>query len=145
MAEASGFWAGATATEQVQNVFGGAVGGIAAGATLGPAGDASWEFDPDEIDSVISKWEALRDDCLDDRLMLEDIASAVTPPSQDEPSNQFVGLLGDGLNSLRASNESILAYIDDFLGKLKAAKSQIESAESDNESPFKTVGKLFDA
>jgi hypothetical protein len=80
MAGLSGIGVGVTATQQVQRVFGGAVSGVAAGATLGAAGKASWEFDPDEIGSVIGKWEALRDDCEGDRdAIREMVRMAATP------------------------------------------------------------------
>lgn len=145
MAEASGFWAGASATEQVQNVFGGAVGGIAAGATQGPAGDASWEFDPDEIDSVISKWKSLRDEVVHDRDAIRDMLEMAIPPSGDDPSGTFVGQLQDSLSSLLESNVSMLSYIQDFLEKLEAAKIGIEAKDEENANPFQAVGRLFNA
>lgn len=143
MAELSGIGAGVTATAQVQKVFGGAVGGVAAGATQGPAGNASWEFDPDEIGSVISKWEALLDDVKGDQLAINDMVGTAFPPSRDDPSGKFVQDLRDGLLSLLESNQSILAYIEDFLGKLKAAKGGIEATEVDNADPFRAAGGLL--
>ena len=109
------------------------------------AGDASWEFDPDEIDSVISKWEALRDDCMDDRLMIDGLLSGAVPPSEDEPSGQFVTNLLDGLRSLKESNESMLVYIQDFVEKLKAAKKGIEATEDDNADPFRAASATSEA
>ncbi|SFB61958.1 hypothetical protein SAMN05216266_12945 [Amycolatopsis marina] len=143
MAEASGFWTGVTATEQVQKVFGGAVGGIAAGATLGPAGNASWEFDPDEIDSVISKWKALRDDVVGDRDAIRDMLEMAIPPSGDDPSGTFVGDLQESLRSLLESNVSMLAYIQNFVEKLETAKAGIEAKDEENSNPFQAVGGSF--
>lgn len=145
MAELSGIGAGVTATAQVQKVFGGAVGGVAAGATQGPAGNASWEFDPDEIGSVISKWEALRDEVLGDREAIRNMVRMAIPPSNDDPSGDFVGQLQVGVQSLMESNESMLAYIQDFVEKLVAAKDGIEAEDTENASPFQAAGGLFNA
>jgi hypothetical protein len=143
MAGLSGIGAGVTATQQVQQVFGGAVGGVAAGATLGAAGNASWEFDPDEIGSVIGKWEALRDDCEGDRDAIRNMLDIAVPPSADDPSGKFVGFLRDGVQSLLESNVSMLAYIEDFIEKLTAAKAGIEAKDAENTGPFQAAGGLY--
>lgn len=143
MAGLSGIGAGVSASQQVKQVFGGAVGGIAAGAALGPVGNASWEFDPDEIGSVIGKWEALRDECEGDGLAIRQMVWMAVPPSGDDPSGEFVGLLADGLQSLLESNISMLAYIDGFVEKLKAAKAGIEAKDAENTDPFQAAGGLY--
>lgn len=43
------------------------------------------------------------------------------------------------------SNESMLAYIQDFVEKLVAAKDGIEAEDTENASPFQAAGGLFNA
>ncbi|EHR52553.1 hypothetical protein SacmaDRAFT_4367 [Saccharomonospora marina XMU15] len=140
------FAGSSSAVAAVQGVFGpaGAVVG-AAGVGVAMAGAAagsvsgSWTFDREQIDSVIRKWEDLRDDCQRDRRSLYTLRDLVLSPSDDEPSSGYTRQVRESLASLLESNESMVVYIQDFLERLVKARDGIEQADSVSADPLRSV------
>ncbi|EHR52550.1 hypothetical protein SacmaDRAFT_4364 [Saccharomonospora marina XMU15] len=140
------FAGSSSAVAAVQGVFGpaGAVVG-AAGVGVAMAGAAagsvsgSWTFDREQIDSVIRKWEDVRDSCREDRQLINAAVSSVFTPSEDEPSGKYATEVVDGLLALQESNQSMLAYIEDFLERLVKARDGIEQADSASADLLRSV------
>lgn len=118
------------ATGQVQQVYGGSMGGLVAGA-LGPdLGSGGWEFTAEEMDSVIKKWEGLLDDIKDDRRKIRDMRQYGTnQPSEDQPTTNYWQRLLEGVNALEDSNKSMLSYVQDYTDRLKKAKADLEESD----------------
>ncbi|MFF5987794.1 hypothetical protein [Prauserella flavalba] len=98
-----------------------------------------WTFDAEQIDAVIGQWEDLLEDLTNDRSAIDAISMQATPPSGDDPSNKFVEGIREGMRSLRESNDSMVAYVDDFLGRLREAKEKIGATENNNASPMQAA------
>ncbi|PXY21072.1 hypothetical protein [Prauserella muralis] len=137
------FSGGESASSAVDSVFGraGVFGKDIAGSSGG--GGGSWSFDRDQIDAVISQWKALLDDCQQDRMTLQDLRAGDAKPSDDDPSVSYVKDVLEGLGSVRQSNASMLAYIQDFIEKLEAARDGIQRTEDSNADPFTAAKAVF--
>lgn len=98
-----------------------------------------WTFDAEQIDAVIGQWEDLLEDLATDRFSIENIIGQAIPPSEDEPSDSFVRSIQDGMRSLQDSNDSMIAYVEDFLGRLREAKGKIGSTEDTNAAPMQAA------
>ncbi|MEU6642200.1 hypothetical protein ABZ863_06575 [Saccharomonospora sp. NPDC046836] len=133
---------GFTANKRLDDVFADRVSAVeAVQAVYGTqnwvqaAGDAAtgrWTFDPEQLDSVIGKWEALLDEIKTDRHAIRLMIDNAVPPSEDDPSGRFIGAVVDGMQSLRESNASMLSYVEDFIERLSQARDAIDQSDSGN-------------
>lgn len=126
------------AVGQVQSVFGGSV----MGAAKSMIGGGGFEFSPEELEGVIKEWEDLLEELQDDSQELGRIKIAATPPAEDVASVGFVNAVVDGLNEAHESNQSMVAYVEDYIAKLKAAKAGNEEVDAANAG---AVGSFLDS
>ncbi|WP_197318554.1 hypothetical protein [Saccharomonospora sp. NB11] len=126
---------GVSATAAVGAVLGGPAGAVMAGASAAArvaaaaGAGGSWSFDPDEIDAVIAEWKALAEDLARDSEATAQAENLSYPPSNDQPSNSFIGSVSVGLSALARSNQSMQKYVQDFIEKLEKAKTSLGSAD----------------
>ncbi|PRX49060.1 hypothetical protein B0I33_10393 [Prauserella shujinwangii] len=136
-----------SATEQVRQVFGSSLpwaDGTEAGkpSAGGSGAFGSWTFDREEIDALIAQWEQLLEDVKSDKLAVDAMMNIVAPPSGDDPSNEFVETVTDGLRSMRGSSDSMVSYIQHFLDQLRDARDRIDKTEAENQYPFQAANGL---
>ncbi|WP_146240045.1 hypothetical protein [Prauserella flavalba] len=98
-----------------------------------------WTFDAEQIDAVIGQWEDLLEDLTNDQTAIRLMIDRATPPSRDDPSSNFVDGIRDGVRSLEDSNLSMIAYVEDFLGRLREAKTKIGTTEETNAAPMQAA------
>ncbi|PXY26645.1 hypothetical protein BAY59_18475 [Prauserella coralliicola] len=98
-----------------------------------------WTFDAEQIDAVIGQWEDLLEDLATDQTAIRLMVDRLTPPSKDDPSGNFVDGLREGVRSLEDSNLSMIAYVEDFLGRLREAKTKIGTTEETNAAPMQAA------
>ena len=135
---------GVSATDAVNAVMPGgmAVAGAvkaAADAAVGLGAVGSWSFDREEIEAIIADWKELAEQLKEDRDAFQQ-AALVSPPSGDNPSQNFVQSLTDGLSSLQESNTSMYKYVKDFIDKLEEAKKAIDQADEAGAGSFNGAG-----
>jgi hypothetical protein len=95
----------------------------------GPAG--GYKFSADEVDSVIKKWQDLRDNLSDDLVNARTIAT-VRRPADEPASNDFIA---KGSNpsgqTLLDQHQRMVQYVNNYITALQAAKNKITVAEQE--------------
>jgi siroheme synthase (precorrin-2 oxidase/ferrochelatase) len=118
---------GASALQQVRNVYGGKSVGELAAKAGGTGGE--FRFTPELAQSVKAKFEAIRDDAIDDQERLRTIVRLIDPPSEDPSSRSFAESLRSCMIDARDKNVEMVAWLNDFLERLGAAIDSMNSAE----------------
>jgi hypothetical protein len=105
----------------------------------GPAG--GYKFNADEVDSVITKWQALSDDLSKDLAHARTIAG-VKRPADEPASNDFIdkGANPSG-QTLLDQHQRMSEYVNNFITALKAAKNKITVAEQDARDSASKTGQ----
>jgi len=97
-----------------------------------------YEFSPDEVRGVISKWKKLLDDLQDDVKEATKVAQ-VKPPGQEFASGDFVNkaakLSGE---TLQLQHQRMVDYVTNYIEALEKAAGIVEEHEDDQQQ---TVGK----
>ena len=99
---------------------------------MGVTGGGGFQFSPEELDAVIADWEALLEDVREDQTNILYARESALPPAEDVASVGFVRAVVDGLAAFQESNSSMVAYIEDYIGKLRRAKDGNEQTETGN-------------
>lgn len=90
-----------------------------------------YHFEPDQVQSVINKWQKLLSDLLLDRNNAVMIAT-VQPPASDVASSRFVS---NGANpsgqTLLQQHDRMVQYVENYIEALRKAGGQIQQAEDD--------------
>lgn len=130
---------GVSATEAVGAVLGGPAGAAMAGASAAArmaaaaGGGGSWSFDPEEIDAAIGEWTQLKEQLAEDRHAMAGLLNVLRQsPSDDEPTQEFMNVLAEGIAGLDESSASTHRYVVEFIEKLKDAKKSIGNEDSAN-------------
>lgn len=104
----------------------------------GGGGGGSFKMDPQELGVVISHWEDLLDKLDKDGLKIEKVADALMmPPGQDAASGGYVSSGLDSILALKAQNDSMKDYVDNYIKKLNIAKSGTVATDQDLSTSFK--------
>lgn len=122
------------AVGQVQQVYGGSMGGLTSAVLGTDPGSGGWEFTADELESVINKWEDLLDDVKEDRHKIRDLLAIFRTgeqPSDDDPTTNYHERVIDGVKALKKSNDSMLSYVDNYIESLRKAKKKLEESDAD--------------
>jgi hypothetical protein len=94
-----------------------------------------------ELDGIIADWEALRDRISARDVKFQRALSLLTPPAEDVMSRlQAQAMLGS-LMKAQAHNRTMYNYADGYVAKLKSARSQYATTETDNVSRLRNSGK----
>lgn len=132
------------ATAAAESVFGDA-------STWGPVGTGvlsvagGFEFpSTEEIDSLLSQWKARRDSIAQRGDQLETmVKSLLRAPADDDSTTGYTDTWKQSLMQLRDQHESMVAYIDNYVQKLEAAKTAKQTGEDDNTGALrKSAGGL---
>ncbi|WP_027933229.1 hypothetical protein [Amycolatopsis thermoflava] len=101
---------------------------IQVGGNGSPGG---YQFSPDEVRGVISKWKELRDDLQTDLANAQAVAR-VAPPGKEFASGDFVN------KAAKASGETLLLqhqrmvdYVHNYIAALEKAAGIVEEQEAD--------------
>jgi hypothetical protein len=90
-----------------------------------------YKFDPDQVQSVISKWKTLRDDIENDIQQAQRIAK-VQAPGQEFASSDFVqqGASPSG-GTLLQQHQRMREYVQNYIDALEKASGNIAQSEDD--------------
>lgn len=98
-------------------------------------------FEPDQVQSVINKWQSLLADLKQDHFNAQYVAD-VTPPASDPASNQFVD---NGANpsgrTLLEQNNRMIEYVQNYIEALQKASGQLQQADADAQQAVNTSGE----
>jgi hypothetical protein len=87
-----------------------------------------------ELDSLIGKWEGIRDKIDAARGRLEDAASAVAPPAQDQMSVRVADALVASVEKAITHNRAMREYANGYIARLTASRHAYENTETHNTS-----------
>ncbi|HEV7978125.1 hypothetical protein [Amycolatopsis sp.] len=108
-----------------QKVYGGATGG-----------GGTFEMSPGELDTVIGLWREEAVKILEDGRAIQEIATALRAPGNDDPSRGYVSAGIESIMALQDQNDSMLKYAQEYIKKLEAAKNATVKADQANTEPF---------
>ncbi|GAA5157744.1 MULTISPECIES: hypothetical protein [Amycolatopsis] len=90
-----------------------------------------YQFDPDEVQGVIQKWQKLYDELQDDIAKARTVAN-VRPPGQEFASSDFVQRgAGPSGDTLLQQHERMRDYVQNYITALQKASGQITQSEDD--------------
>lgn len=99
------------------------------GSGGGPGG--KFDFNPDELNDLITKWQRLYDDLSNDHEIAQAMTK-VTPPAAEDASSAFADTANaSGFSYLRA-NEQMQNYVKNYIKKLNDALKSYTNAEQAN-------------
>lgn len=105
----------------------------------GPSG--GYHFEPDQVQSVIAKWQQLLQDLESDRQNARAIAF-VGAPANDPASGQFIN---NGANrsgqTLLAQTERMIQYVQNYIAALQKASGAIQQADADAQQAVNNAGQ----
>ncbi|MFD9893366.1 hypothetical protein ACFWY9_28820 [Amycolatopsis sp. NPDC059027] len=90
----------------------------------GSGGGGKFEMDPAELKAVIGLWEDQLKKITEDGQKIRGIADALRPPGHDDASGSYVSTGGDSIAALQAQNDSMKAYVQGYLERLREAQSK---------------------
>ncbi|KAA9166659.1 hypothetical protein FPZ12_000065 [Amycolatopsis acidicola] len=104
-------------------------------------GSGGYKFDPDQVQGVINKWQALLDDVNNDIAYAKNIAG-VKPPGQEFASGDFVeqGANPSG-QTLLTQHERMRTYIQNYIQALQKASGQVAQSEDDARAAAQKQGQ----
>lgn len=82
-----------------------------------------------ELDAIITAWEALRDRIFTRDGKFKRAISLITPPADDDMSKLQAHATVASLRKAQAHNLAMFTYVDGYVTKLKAARSQYEATD----------------
>lgn len=101
---------------------------IQVGSNGSPGG---YKFDPDQVQGVINKWQALLDDVKADISQAEAIAS-VRPPGAEFASGDFIKQgAGPSGDTLLQQHRRMQTYIENYISALEQASGKIAQSDDD--------------
>lgn len=101
---------------------------IQVGSNGSPGG---YKFDPDQVQSVISKWQKLRDDIEND-LRQAQVIAGVRAPGQEFASGDFIQQgAGPSGDTLLQQHLRMREYVQNYITALQQASGQIAQSEDD--------------
>ncbi|GLY67489.1 hypothetical protein [Amycolatopsis taiwanensis] len=100
-----------------------------------------YHFEPDQVQSVITKWQNLLQDLEQDRLDAHQIA-LIQAPAPDPASNQFTdnGALPSG-RTLLEQTDRMIQYVQNYIEALQKASGQIQQADADAQQAVSQSGE----
>lgn len=97
-----------------------------------------FKMDPGELSAVIGQWEDLLDQIVHDGQAIERMrGNPALAPGRDSVSDSYAGTTMESLAALQKQNESMRQYAQDYLKKLKDARSKIMVTDADFATTFK--------
>ena len=99
---------------------------------VGNGGSAGgYEFSPDEVRGVISKWKELLTACQDDLQDAQKVAG-VTPPGKEFASGDFINKAAKASGeTLVLQHQRMVDYITNYIEALQKAAGIVEEKEQD--------------
>lgn len=128
------------AGEAVQTVWGGDI--LGQGRRVyggGGGGGGRFEMDPAELASVIRLWEDELDKIVDDGKRIDRIIASMEAPGKDAVSSGYVSTSMDSLAALQNQNDSMRKYVQEYIKKLKEARTKTVATDHGMADPFRTV------
>src|SRR5947209_4661186 len=90
-----------------------------------------YKFDPDQVQSVIAKWQALLDDLHQDVDNARKVAE-VRAPGKEFASSDFVDKGADPSGqTLLVQHQRMVTYVENYIAALKKASGKIQQNEDD--------------
>lgn len=90
-----------------------------------------YEFSPDEVRAVISKWKELRDDLQTDLSNANTIAE-VRPPGKEFASGDFINKAAKSSGeTLQLQHQRMVDYVQNYIDALEKAAGIVEEKEQD--------------
>lgn len=100
-----------------------------------------YKFDPDQVQGVINKWQALLDDVQTDIKDAQRIA-AVRPPGQEFASSDFIQQgAGPSGDTLLQQHQRMRDYIKNYIDALQQASGKIAQNEDDAQQAAAQQGR----
>ncbi|GAA3570411.1 hypothetical protein GCM10022222_63120 [Amycolatopsis ultiminotia] len=96
-----------------------------------PAG-SGFAMDAAELTAVIGLWEDQLEKVAADGRAIEEILAVFRAPAADPASAEYAASGADSLRTLRDQNESMRRYVQDYLGKLRAARDRTVGTDREN-------------
>jgi hypothetical protein len=104
----------------------------------GGGGGGSFKMDPQELATVIGQWEDLKEKLTADGMLIDQVANSLgIPPGGDAASGSYVSSGLDSILALKAQNDSMKDYVENYIKKLNVAKSGTVATDQDLSSSFK--------
>lgn len=98
-------------------------------------------FEPDQVQSVINKWQSLLADLQQDRYNAQYVAN-VRAPASDPASNQFVSNGADPSGqTLLEQHSRMVEYVQNYIEALQKASGQLQQADADAQQAVNTSGQ----
>ncbi|WP_245788087.1 sister chromatid cohesion protein PDS5 [Amycolatopsis marina] len=104
-----------------------------------PAEGGGYKFDPEQLDEVIRKWKALRDDLKNDATDAELMAS-VQAPGREFASGDFEKTANPSGQAFLEQNLRMQQYVQDYIEALENAKKGTENTEDDMREQINKAG-----
>lgn len=95
-------------------------------------GGAGYEFDPDQVDAVLTKLRSVVEKTMRTGTEMSNAAKVVQPPAQDGPSLRQASAVVRSLAKAQEHNAALRRYATDFIEKLEAAKTAYRDADEHN-------------
>jgi hypothetical protein len=93
----------------------------ATGGTGGGSGPGSYQFDPEAVSSLITKWEALYDEILKDGKDLAHARDSISPPSLDTPAGKQTDDARTSISAALSDNNQKAQYAQNYIDALRKA------------------------
>lgn len=110
-----------------------------AGHVYGGGGKGGrFEMDPQELSTVISQWEDVLDQIVEDGNKINGlIYTPKLAPGEDAASGSFASTSGDSIAALQRQNNSMRKYAQEYIKKLKEAQTKTVSTDQGLSGTFK--------
>ncbi|MCR6482143.1 hypothetical protein M8542_04920 [Amycolatopsis sp. OK19-0408] len=97
-----------------------------------------FKMDPEELSGVIGQWEDLLDQIVHDGQLIERMrGNPALAPGRDSVSDNYAGKTVESLGALQKQNESMRKYAQDYIKKLKDARSKMLVTDAGLATTFK--------
>lgn len=93
----------------------------------------------DELNTVISQWQAEHDAIKSDGVKIDQAAGFITPPAEDGMSVAQADATRQSLVTLRQHNEAMQAYAEQYIAKLVASRDSMVNTEANNQAQLRSA------
>lgn len=92
-----------------------------------------------ELDALIAEWTTIRDGIQTDGRKLQQAQQLIVPPAGDLMSQLQPSALNTSLDKALEHNAAMVAYAENYIGKLQAARAQYAAGDEQNAEQLRRV------
>jgi hypothetical protein len=113
---------------------------VPADANHGAGEGGTYVFtDLEHLDRIINRWTTLREDMAEDGAAIDEAIRQIVPPADDKPSMTQAKAARASLGRGQEHNWAMIDYMERFISKLQATRTQYATTESNNTDALRNV------